>query len=64
MNGKVEGYKGGSPITVASVLFDGILEVVDATLFRQALQTGIGRAKSYGQGLLSLAPTRELDVLQ
>ena len=64
VNGKVEGHKGGSPITVASVLFDGILEVADAALFREALQTGIGRAKSYGLGLLSLAPTRELDVPQ
>ena len=64
VNGKVEGHKGGSWITVASVLFDGILEVVDAALIREALQTGIGRAKSYGQGLLSLAPARELDVPQ
>jgi CRISPR system Cascade subunit CasE len=64
VNGKVEGHKGDSSITVASVLFDGILEVMDAALFREALQTGIGRAKSYGQGLLSLAPTRELDVPQ
>jgi CRISPR system Cascade subunit CasE len=64
VNGKVEGQKGGSPITVASVLFDGILEVVDPALLREALQTGIGRAKSYGQGLLSLAPTREVDVPQ
>jgi CRISPR system Cascade subunit CasE len=62
VNGKVEGHKGDSPITVASVLFDGILEVVDAALLREALQTGIGRAKSYGQGLLSLAPAREPDV--
>lgn len=64
VNGKVEGHKGGSRITVASVLFDGILEVVDAALMREALQTGIGRAKSYGQGLLSLAPAREQDVPQ
>ncbi|MBK5290349.1 MAG: type I-E CRISPR-associated protein Cas6/Cse3/CasE [Acidobacteriia bacterium] len=62
VNGKVEGLKGGSRITVASVLFDGILEVLDAALLREALQTGIGRAKSYGQGLLSLAPAREPDV--
>jgi CRISPR system Cascade subunit CasE len=64
VNGKVEGRKAGSLITVASVLFDGILEVVDTALLREALQTGIGRAKSYGQGLLSLAPARELDVPQ
>ena len=61
VNGKVEGHKGGSQITVASVLFDGILEVVDTALLREALQTGIGRAKSYGHGLLSLAPARQLD---
>jgi CRISPR system Cascade subunit CasE len=62
VNGKVEGHRGDSPITVASVLFDGILEVADAALLREALQTGIGRAKSYGQGLLSLAPAQEPDV--
>jgi CRISPR system Cascade subunit CasE len=62
VDGKVEGHKGDSPITIASVLFDGILEVVDPALLGEALQTGIGRAKSYGQGLLSLAPTRELDA--
>jgi CRISPR system Cascade subunit CasE len=62
VNGKVEGQKNGEPITVASVLFDGILEVADEALLREALQTGIGRAKSYGQGLLSLAPARDLAV--
>jgi CRISPR system Cascade subunit CasE len=59
VNGKLEGKKDGSLITVASVLFDGILEVADVALLREALQTGVGRGKSYGQGLLSLAPATE-----
>jgi CRISPR system Cascade subunit CasE len=56
VNGKVEGHKAGTSITVASVQFDGILKVTDPALCVAAIQFGIGRAKSYGQGLLSLAP--------
>jgi CRISPR system Cascade subunit CasE len=62
VNGKVEGRKDGASITVASVLFDGILEVADVALIRDALQNGIGRAKSYGQGMLSLAPSTDPKV--
>jgi len=32
---------------------------VDADLVRTALAVGIGRGKSYGCGLLSLAPVRQ-----
>ena len=46
-------------ITIASVLFDGILQVEDAVRLGEALRTGIGRAKSYGQGLLSVASAGE-----
>jgi CRISPR system Cascade subunit CasE len=56
VNGKLEGQRYDSKITIASVQFDGVLEVVDAALLGYALRNGIGRAKSYGQGLLSLAP--------
>jgi CRISPR system Cascade subunit CasE len=56
VNGKLEGHRGGSKITIASVQFDGILEVVDVALLGHALRDGIGRAKAYGHGLLSLAP--------
>jgi CRISPR system Cascade subunit CasE len=41
-----------------AVLFEGVLKVADATQLRQALQTGIGSAKGFGFGLLSLAPVR------
>ncbi|MFF7723695.1 type I-E CRISPR-associated protein Cas6/Cse3/CasE [Streptomyces luteogriseus] len=36
--------------------FDGLARITDTTHLIHALKTGIGRAKSYGAGLLSLAP--------
>ena len=38
------------------VLFDGFLQVTDAEKVQQALTDGIGPAKAFGFGLLSLAP--------
>lgn len=61
VNGKIQGYKSGSTLTISSVLFDGVLEVLDAGLASAAVCSGIGRGKSYGQGLLSLASAREPD---
>jgi CRISPR system Cascade subunit CasE len=43
-------------LTFNSVLFEGELTVEDAELFRSALQNGIGSAKAYGFGLLSIGP--------
>ncbi len=40
---------------IQSVLFEGILQVTDPVLFAQALRQGIGPAKSFGMGLLSVA---------
>jgi CRISPR system Cascade subunit CasE len=45
-------------VTVAGTLFDGVLVVRDVELFVRAVDEGIGRAKAYGFGLLSLAPAR------
>jgi CRISPR system Cascade subunit CasE len=42
-------------VTIAVATFEGQLEVTDATAFRRALTGGIGRAKSYGCGLLTVA---------
>lgn len=47
--------EGQRTLTFGSVLFEGRLEVVDATLFRQALEAGIGSGKAFGFGLLSIA---------
>jgi CRISPR system Cascade subunit CasE len=47
--------KGARPIQIHTVLFQGILTVTDSILFLSCLQQGIGRGKSYGCGLLSIA---------
>lgn len=39
-----------------AVLFEGILQVTDPDKLRLAVESGIGSAKGYGFGLLSLAP--------
>jgi CRISPR system Cascade subunit CasE len=48
------GGVGGKKITVAGAVFEGILQVLDVETFRSALVTGIGPAKAYGFGLLSV----------
>ncbi|MEV4288896.1 type I-E CRISPR-associated protein Cas6/Cse3/CasE [Nonomuraea bangladeshensis] len=45
-------------VIIDPVLYDGHLVVVDAAACAAALINGIGRAKAYGCGLLSLAPPR------
>ena len=47
--------KGTSPIRIVTVLYQGILQIADPSLFVEAIQQGIGRGKSYGCGLLSIA---------
>ncbi|MGW1728527.1 type I-E CRISPR-associated protein Cas6/Cse3/CasE [Streptomyces sp. NPDC002306] len=48
--------KNGKPVSLVTVTYDGRLEVTDPTALRHALTHGIGRAKAYGCGLLTLAP--------
>ncbi|QEP44488.1 type I-E CRISPR-associated protein Cas6/Cse3/CasE [Ectothiorhodospiraceae bacterium BW-2] len=43
-------------IQLKAVLYEGLLQVTDVTRLQQVLTDGIGRAKSMGLGLLSLAP--------
>lgn len=45
-------------VTISTVQYDGRLEVTDADALRHALVTGIGPAKAYGCGLLTLAAVR------
>lgn len=42
-------------VTITTVQYDGVLQITDADLFNQAWRTGIGPAKAFGCGLLSLA---------
>lgn len=43
-----------SSVTLSTARFEGMLEVVDPVLLRSALTQGIGRAKAYGCGLMTL----------
>jgi CRISPR system Cascade subunit CasE len=47
--------KEGSPIKIFTVLYQGILQVKDSSLFFETIQQGVGRGRSYGCGLLSIA---------
>ncbi len=42
-------------VTIGKVTFEGVLEVTNPEVFRNALVTGIGRGKAYGCGLLTVA---------
>lgn len=46
------------PMSFLSVRFEGKLKVTDPGLFRETLEQGIGSAKGFGFGLLSIAPIR------
>ncbi|MFY1702209.1 type I-E CRISPR-associated protein Cas6/Cse3/CasE [Micromonospora sp. WMMA1923] len=48
--------QGPKPVTLATVTYDGVLEVEDPTLLRAVLTRGIGHARAYGCGLMTLAP--------
>ncbi|MDI5982165.1 type I-E CRISPR-associated protein Cas6/Cse3/CasE [Amycolatopsis magusensis] len=45
-------------ITIVPTRYDGHLIITNPHHFTTTLQTGIGRAKAYGCGLISLAPAR------
>lgn len=50
----------GADVTLSTAVFEGHLEVLDADLLRAGLVNGIGPAKGYGCGLLTLAPVRRV----
>jgi CRISPR system Cascade subunit CasE len=59
--GRSVGFRTGAAgdprkLTFGSVLFEGAIEVTDPAKLRYALEFGIGSAKAYGFGLLSVAP--------
>lgn len=41
-------------VSLRTAQFDGALKIIDADLFRHSLLLGIGRAKAYGCGLMTL----------
>jgi CRISPR system Cascade subunit CasE len=52
----VTGRRAGGQVRHALTRYDGIAVVTDPDAARRAVLDGVGRAKSYGAGLLSLAP--------
>lgn len=52
---KQYGRRGDARLSFGVALFEGQLEVTDAARFSEALRVGIGSAKAYGFGLLSVA---------
>jgi CRISPR-associated protein Cas6/Cse3/CasE, subtype I-E/ECOLI len=46
----------GRTVTLSTATFDGLLRVADEAALRSAIVQGIGPAKAYGCGLLTLAP--------
>jgi CRISPR system Cascade subunit CasE len=57
--GKLHGKRPGDErLTIAMARFEGVLEVQDQALLRQAIADGIGPAKAFGCGLLSVATVR------
>ena len=54
--GQLQEQRGGKhKVTHYALLFEGILRVVDPDLLQATIQSGIGPAKGFGFGLLSLA---------
>ena len=52
----VLGFRSNKRLSFAAVQFDGSFEVIEPFMLRSAITGGIGSAKAYGFGLLSLAP--------
>ena len=50
--------KNGDGQRLRSALYDGLLTVTNAELFRRALESGVGPAKAFGCGLLSVRAVR------
>ena len=46
------------PVEISAAVFEGELEVTDSDMFVKALTEGVGRAKAYGCGLLTIIPKR------
>lgn len=47
--------KGIRQVTIRTATFEGLLTITDLEQFKATLTTGIGRAKAYGCGLLTIA---------
>jgi CRISPR system Cascade subunit CasE len=51
--------QGQHKVVLRTATFEGVLTITDAERFRQSLAGGIGRAKAYGCGLMTIMPIAE-----
>ncbi|MDF7682371.1 type I-E CRISPR-associated protein Cas6/Cse3/CasE [Lactobacillus sp. ESL0679] len=49
-------YRGNRRVRLSRVTFEGILQVIDADLFKKTLVNGLGREKAFGMGLMTVIP--------
>ncbi|PWI43201.1 type I-E CRISPR-associated protein Cas6/Cse3/CasE [Streptomyces sp. ICBB 8177] len=49
----------GRRVTLTTVTYDGRLEITEPEALRRVLTSGLGKAKAYGCGLMTLAPAKE-----
>lgn len=57
--GVVWARRKGEKVNLSVATFEGVLTVEDKARFRQTLEQGIGPAKAFGMGLLSIAPLED-----
>ena len=50
--------QGAKPVELGIAVYEGLLTVTDTELFKKALTDGIGRAKAYGCGMLTVVRQR------
>lgn len=50
--------RGKGRVTIMAVTYEGRLEVTDPEVLRRTLTQGLGKAKAYGCGLMTLAPVQ------
>lgn len=62
--GRQIGRKQQQSLTHFAVRFDGLLRITDADQFRATLAAGIGPAKAFGFGLLSVAPVGSTGLVE
>jgi CRISPR system Cascade subunit CasE len=52
-------HRGNELVTLSICEFEGLLTITDVQLFRTLLTTGLGRAKAYGCGLLTVMKSKK-----
>lgn len=55
-----KGSRGQHQVVLRTATFEGMLSITDADRFRQSLTSGIGRARAYGCGLMTIMRIAEV----